>query len=428
MANLNDTITDGSAKFKVVKSATNTDLDKCAKLDQKNVFSDEQTISKSDENAGKRYFLCQAADLEKGTPPDTTKYYTMINLYDKNSVLTNFDRLGFIEYTVDSTKAQLILNLPKFEKNTDNRAVMGLRYSHADTAGYAFCPTLTDLRSNTDTIVTTKWCRKKGLEDSAASHNALYRGYDLTDYFNSGEMSTDIANNDWSNIYIGDYIIKTINLPAITYTDKAGNEQTQAAQTFTNVKWYVAGLDLYLHGGSNQTTDHHVVLIPNRALQKSVAMNPTADTTGGYISSDMWTIHMVNWANAIKTAFGNSHVLTHQELLSNAINDTVPSGAGGGFVGSAYSWVWVDVDVNIPNEQMIYGGRVWGSGFDSGSFPGIFPLFAHKGNHLDDRTWFWLRTVASKSNFANVVNGGISSSGATLSSGDGGIRPYFLLT
>ena len=67
------------------------------------------------------------------------------------------------------------------------------------------------------------------VEKSAAAHNGIYRGKDLTSYFDSGDMSTAIANGTFENIFIGDYITKSITLPAITYTDKAGDEQTLEA-------------------------------------------------------------------------------------------------------------------------------------------------------------------------------------------------------
>ena len=141
----------------------------------------------------------------------------------------------------------------------------------------------------------------------------------------------------------------------------------------------------------------------------------------------METSKTPNWASAIKTAFGSGHVLKHRELLANAINATAASGAGAGWVGTASSWAWTDVEVNIPNEQMIYGGRVWGSGFDGGDFPRILPLYALKCSHLDDRSWFWLRAVASASNFANAdYRGDASYNGASSSNSYGGVRPCFL--
>jgi hypothetical protein len=158
-------------------------------------------------------------------------------------------------------------------------------------------------------------------------------------------------------------------------------------------------------------------------------MNPTNDTTGGYIGSDMWRIHMPNWSAAIKTAFGESHVVKYREWMSNAINATAPSGAGHGWVGTQSGWAWADVEVNIPNEQMIYGGRIFGSGHDCGSFPVQLPLFAHKQYISgDDRSWFWIRAVASASYFANAHGHGVAhADGASFAHAGGGIRPVFLL-
>ena len=262
---------------------------------------------------------------------------------------------------------------------------------------------------------------------SAEAHNGIFRGKDLTSYFASGQMSTDIANGKFDDIYIGDYITKTINLPAITYTDKAGVEQTQAAQTFNNVKWLVGAIDPHIHCGDTETTAHHVLLIPASTLQRNVKMNPTNDTTGAYTGSDMWRVHIPNWASAIKTAFGSSHVLKHRELLANAINATAPAGAGAGWLGTASGWAWTDVEVNIPNESMIYGHHWGSSGHEGGDFPRMLPLYALKCGHLDDRSWFWLRTVSSASVFALANGSGYACNrGASGAGGDGGIRPYFL--
>ena len=261
----------------------------------------------------------------------------------------------------------------------------------------------------------------------AAAHNGIYRGKDLTAYWDSGQMSQDIQAGNFENIYIGDYIIKTVNLPAITYTNKSGTSVTQAAQTFENVKWLIAAIDPHLHCGDTETTAHHVLIIPASTLQRNVSMNPTNDTTGAYLGSDMWKVHMPNWATAIKNAFGSAHILSHRELLSNAINTTV-QGTAGGFTGKSSGWAWMTVEVNIPNEAMIYGNSAFGSSYDEGDFPRILPLYALKCGHLDDRSWFWLRSVASSSRFANAgYYGNADFYDASSASADGGIRPYSLL-
>lgn len=89
------------------------------------------------------------------------------------------------------------------------------------------------------------------LYPTAAAHNSIYRGKDLTAYMESGGMSTAIANGTFTDIYPGDYIIKSITIDGTTYS---------------NVKFIVMDLDYHLHCGDTETTAHHVVIMPEEAL------------------------------------------------------------------------------------------------------------------------------------------------------------------
>lgn len=262
----------------------------------------------------------------------------------------------------------------------------------------------------------------------AIHQNGIARGADLTAYWDSGLMSANIQAGKFIGMHIGDYITKSVNLPAITYTNKSGTQVTQAAQTFSNVKWLLGAFDPHLHCGDTETTAHHVLIIPASTLQRNVSMNPTNTTDGAYVGSDMWKVHMPNWATAIKNAFGSAHILSHRELLSNAINATAASAAGAGWVGTASGWAWTTVEVNIPNEAMVYSKAFGSAGFDTGDFPRMLPLFALKCSHLYDRSWFWLRNVAFASDFCIATNHGYAScNGASYSNANGGVRPYSLL-
>ena len=84
-------------------------------------------------------------------------------------------------------------------------------------------------------------------DNPAAAHNGLYRGKDLTSYFNSGEMSAAIADGSFKDIYPGDYIIKTVTIDGVTYAD---------------TKFIVMDLDYFCpwcFGDSGELT-HHVVI------------------------------------------------------------------------------------------------------------------------------------------------------------------------
>ena len=247
--------------------------------------------------------------------------------------------------------------------------------------------------------------------DNAAAHNSIYRGKDLTLYFNSGAMSTAIANGTFADIYPGDYIIKSVTIDGTTYQ---------------NVKWIVMDCDYHLNSGDTQTTTHHVVLMPEGHLG-TAQMNETNTTEGGYQGSKMWTttIPLVN--AGIKTAFGDSHVLSHKELLTKTIDATAISGGNSTWQGCSVDWSWVSVEANICNEQQVYGTKAFGSsGFDIGDCYNQFAAFRlSKALQSKDRYWFWLRAVASASMFCLANDLGFcyyydpSSSSA--------LRPYFLL-
>lgn len=247
--------------------------------------------------------------------------------------------------------------------------------------------------------------------NSAAAHNALYRGKDLTSYFESGEMSQAIANGNFKDIFPGDYITKNVTINGTTY----------------NVKWIVGDLNYHKGHGDAETTANHVLMFAESRIF-TARMNATDITTGGYTGSEMWGTTMPLVAAGIKAAFGASHVLKHRELLTKAENDSTPSMAGNGWNGAATNWEWVDVEANIFNEPMVYGGKVFSSSFyDVGDCTSQIAAFRHNHELIPARrTWNWLRAVVSSSTFAvSSINGYATYSDASDASG--GVRPYFLL-
>ena len=236
--------------------------------------------------------------------------------------------------------------------------------------------------------------------DSAETHNAIYRGKDLTEYFSSGQMSTDLANGNFSNIFVGDYIIKTVTVDGVTYD---------------NVKWIVMHINYHLHEGDTETTQNHVVLMPEERLGTR-QMNGSATTSGGYIGSAMWTAHIPKVVTGIENAFGAEHVLEHRERLTNAMD------------GASNSRIWVSVKANLADEAMVYGAPIMSSSvYDTGECN--TQLAAFKLNHgliCSKRYWWWLRSVAYSATFCTVSDRGHVGSGLASDSG-GGVRPYFLL-
>ena len=52
---------------------------------------------------------------------------------------------------------------------------------------------------------------KKFLEILAGSHNALFRGKDITSYFNDRTLWSRISSGTFEDLFVGDYIKKNNN-------------------------------------------------------------------------------------------------------------------------------------------------------------------------------------------------------------------------
>ena len=251
------------------------------------------------------------------------------------------------------------------------------------------------------------------LPKTAAAHNSIYRGKNLTDYFNNGGMSAAIAAGTFDDIFPGDYIVKDVVINGTTYS---------------NVKWLVADLDYHLHRGSTETTAHHALMIPENNIGTSY-MNSTNTTSGGYQGSYMWKTTIPLYVTGIVSAFGSSHVLQHYEMLTNNVNTDLKSAAYTGWSGVAYwDWSgspWQAVKVNIPNQAMMYGNHPFASsGQEEGDCNKQLAIFRY-GQNFTRAKWCWLRDVASSTYFARANDNGLADFRGA--SDVGGVRPYFLL-
>jgi len=259
------------------------------------------------------------------------------------------------------------------------------------------------------------------LPKNASAHANFVRNKDLTTYYNNGGLVKAISAGTFDNIFLGDYITKELTVDGTSI----GTE-----------KWLIGDLNYEMYAGDGMCTTNHALIVPQDVLNVNTRMCATNDTTGGYVASEMWKTTIPKYVAAIQNAFGGGHVLKHRELLSNAISASAPAGGGTGWVGSSSGWGWYDVYVNLMNENMVYGGRVWGSAYDTGERTPQLALFRHnpsariagyRGNRTD-RKWWWLTAVASASQFARCdYNGNAYYADASYSTAWGGIRPFFLL-
>lgn len=230
------------------------------------------------------------------------------------------------------------------------------------------------------------------LADGAAAHNCIYRGKNLGTSV-TAEQYAAISSGKFTDLYIGDYWV----IKGVTYR--------------------IAAFDYYYNCGDTNFTKHHVVIVPDTSLYKA-QMNTSNVTTGGYTGSAMYKSNLAQAKTTIKAAFGSAHVLTKRELLTNAVNGNTPSG-----------WAWFDSDVELMNEVQAYGSVAWGAhdgnGYNVASGDGQFPLFMFDRTKLHNREDYWLRDVASATDFSNVYDNGIANgSGA---SGSYGVRPAFCI-
>lgn len=230
--------------------------------------------------------------------------------------------------------------------------------------------------------------------DNAAAHNAIYRRKNLGTQF-TAEMSANIKNGTFKDLYCGDYLV--INGTTYRFMD----------------------LDYLYKTGDTSLEIHHILVVPDAPMYSHV-MNDTNTTEGGYTSSKMYVSGLDQALAKVKADFGEAHIVTYRHILVNAVSGGVPSG-----------WAWYSRQIDLMNEEMVYGTRTWSqatqNGYDTGTNKSQLAAFKH--NHFlisSLRTRYWLRAVRSSAGFCGVGNKGhASSNSASVSIG---VRPFFLIS
>ncbi len=234
--------------------------------------------------------------------------------------------------------------------------------------------------------------------DGAGAHNSIYRGKYLGAEV-TAEQYAHIADGTFKDMYIGDY------------------------WTIGGVNYRIGHFDYWYNTGDTACTTHHVLIVPDTNLSTG-QMNSTNTTAGGYVGSDLKTGTNDNTAlatakNIITTAFGSAHILIHKEYFTNAVANGKPSGAE-----------WYDSDIDLMNENMVYGTNIFSPHPDGITIPYLYTidktqikLFAERPDLLTIRAAWWLRDVVSAAAFADVYSYGLATYGnASVSRG---VRPSF---
>jgi len=232
--------------------------------------------------------------------------------------------------------------------------------------------------------------------NGAAAHNAIYRGKNLGSEVTAEQYAT-ISAGTFDDLYIGDY------------------------WTIGGVNYRIAAFDYYWNCSDTTTLPpHHAVIVPDKKLYNA-KMNDNATTTCGYVGSEMYTKNLARAKTTIKDAF-SGHVVNHRIYLVNAAINGVSSGG-----------VWIDSEVDLMNEHMVYGGGIFSPVSTGGASPtnhrvekSQLPLFAMNPAMLNNRESYWLRDVITPTQFACVTSrGGASHSGVYTYNG---VRPAFCIS
>lgn len=263
---------------------------------------------------------------------------------------------------------------------------------------------------------------------------------DITSYYKDGSLWKRLNGTGgyslYQDIYAGDYFQMSRVISA---------KNPDATQQLNGTDWVtIASIGGLAHNGDNMDlTPNHLVMVPGKGFGGTQhfgrsRMNPTNTSEGGYKASEMNTTVLGAVATAGSTAadatinqqlyaeFG-THLKKTRELVTNKINATGINRYGANS-GCSNGWEWIDAQAILMSEVEVYGSTVWSSsGWDTGNANHQFELFANSKSAINDRTaWYWLKDVASASEFCGCYsNGNASCNGA--SNANRYVRPRFVI-
>ena len=241
-------------------------------------------------------------------------------------------------------------------------------------------------------------------------HNSHYRGINLISTGHFADMAallTAIRAQDWSDIYIGDYV-------ELTFTYEGASR---------TVKFYVGEIDKFYKVGDASLETHHLVMVTGD-LGINQVMNDTNTTAGGYVGSKAHTVTLPALYAILNPLFNNA-ILTHREYLSNTVlsaqtvslslddgngavtyscnNFPVYSSGDPNTPGCVTAGNWYDCNLVLMSEIEMFGSnRFSSSGIDDVMCPeGQIAAFKYNRNlqTLNRTINTWLRNVNSASRF-----------------------------
>lgn len=230
------------------------------------------------------------------------------------------------------------------------------------------------------------------LASNAGAHNSIFRGKSLGTSVTDAQIEA-IDAGTFDDIFVGDY------------------------WTIGEVKYRVAGIDVFLGVGDSEFTKHHLVIVPDTSL--GIAKYNAEDTMeGGYGGSLLRATIYTSIVPVINTAFGEDRVLVRRAYLTSSMSGNVPAGL-----------TWYDSTVEVMNESQIIGRGASGTQNQNGNNVGSqfsqFPLFSLNPALVCCRVWCWLQDIKTNTTASAISDTGVASfftAHSTL-----GVRPYFCL-
>lgn len=176
---------------------------------------------------------------------------------------------------------------------------------------------------------------------------------------------------------------------------------------------------LFFHNGDIACETHHAVIVPDDCLYNA-QLNTLASTEGGYVAVKTRGV-LTDAETAIKSAFGQSHILSHRVLITTLVTDGMPRNV-----------TWQNSICDLMNEEMVYGTCIFRTTSDGQTIPELhrieksqLQLFAYEPSRIVNGVKWWLRDVAASYAFTHVNGNGCATSGNANSSN--GIRHVFCI-
>jgi hypothetical protein len=243
------------------------------------------------------------------------------------------------------------------------------------------------------------------LKDKAGREQIVSMQMDLLTINHPNNRFEEKDLGTWSSSSDVDTFFNTYNTDNGYDNLSLGNYVSIASEFGTNV-WMIAGFDIYKGIGS--CTSGGIVLIPKTYLSVSnttgFTMNSSATTSGGYNSTVMGSTTLVNIGTQLQSTLGSSHLKNLNILVSSSTNASATRSDS--LTGAATNCGWINRYVVLPTEIQIFGSNVWGNSFDAGELIMQLPIFRFISPNEYAYWDFWLRAVASSTDFAYASQSG----------------------